>query len=404
MKNINGGNNLVLEKTLYRELFNHAFAKSIKVNYWDDTTESYGEGDPLATISIHKPIPISDLTSQPTLTLAEAYMSKQIEVSGSVQELIAAAYQAHGSFLTSAKFAKFLPKMSHSRKASKSEIQSHYDIGNDFYAKWLDPTMTYSCAYFKSDSDSLEEAQLNKVHHVLNKLDAQPGRRLVDIGSGWGTLIMIAAKEYGLKTLGVTLSQEQYDYTQAQIKKEGLESQVEVRLMDYRDLKGEKFDYVTSIGMFEHVGKENLAEYLQVVKDILVDNGVALIHGITGQHKGVGVDPFLNKYIFPGGYIPNVEEMLGHVMDAGLQLDDLEPLRRHYQKTLEIWHANFKKVYDQVIDSYGEPFARMWDLYLQGAAGSFEGGNIDVMQFLISNGASSTGLPMTRKYIYAKED
>ncbi|WP_180367984.1 class I SAM-dependent methyltransferase, partial [Oenococcus oeni] len=149
-----------------------------------------------------------------------------------------------------------------------------------------------------------------------------------------------------------------------------------------------QFDYVTSVGMFEHVGKENLGLYFKKIKELLMPNGRALIHGITGQHQGVGVDPFLNKYIFPGGYIPNMAENIVQIMDAGLQLNDLEPLRRHYQATLEHWYHNYHKVFDQTAQRYGKDFARMWDLYLQGAAASFEAGNIDVMQFLVTNGPS----------------
>jgi cyclopropane-fatty-acyl-phospholipid synthase len=215
-------------------------------------------------------------------------------------------------------------------------------------------------------------------------------------------LIFTAAEEFGLKATGITLSQEQYDYTNQQIKERGLEGKVNVLLSDYREVK-DTFDYVTSVGMFEHVGKENLGLYFKDISKFLVPEGRALIHGITGQHEGAGVDPFLNKYIFPGGYIPNVAENLTHIMDAGMQISDLEPLRRHYQKTLEMWYQNYMKVYDQAVKMYGEPFARMWSLYLQGSAASFESGNIDVMQYLLTNSPSGTGLPMTRQYVYEEE-
>ena len=151
--------------------------------------------------------------------------------------------------------------------------------------------------------------------------------------------------------------------------------------------------------MFEHVGKENLEMYFQKVYDYLKPNSRALIHGITGQHRGAGVDPFIEKYIFPGGYIPNIAENVEHIMTAKLQLDDLEPLRRHYQKTLEIWNENYSKVFDEVEKEMGRPFARMWTLYLQACAASFESGNIDVVQYLLTKGPSGVGLPMTRQYM-----
>ncbi|AOF48457.1 cyclopropane-fatty-acyl-phospholipid synthase [Tetragenococcus halophilus] len=390
----------MLEEKTYDKLLGHAFDIPVKVEYWDGTSEVYGEGTPETVIQLKKAISIKELTSLPTLTLGEAYMNGDIEVKGDLQELVASAYRSVNSFVTdNSGFLKFLPKISHSEKNSKEDVQSHYDIGNDFYRLWLDKTMTYSCAYFKDENDTLEQAQKNKVRHVLTKLNPERGKTLVDIGCGWGSVLFMAAEEFGLKATGITLSQEQYDQVKEEIKTRGLEGQVDVYLEDYREVE-EKFDYATSIGMFEHVGKENLPKYFEQVQKLLVPNGRALIHGITGQHEGVGSDPFLSKYIFPGGYIPNVAENLTNIMNAGLQLTDLEPLRRHYQKTLEIWYQNYLEHIDTVVDRYGEPFSRMWSLYLQACAASFEAGNIDVMQYLLVNGTSGYGLPMTRDYMY----
>lgn len=393
---------VVLEKTVYRQLLSRAFDIPVTVTYWDGKLEAYGEGEPVVQIKINKEIPLKEMTDKPTLVLGEAYMKGDIEIDGSVQELVASAYRQAGSFLKQNSFLKHLPKMSHSEKSSQKDIQSHYDIGNDFYEMWLDDTMTYSCAYFEHDDDTLEQAQLNKVHHILNKLHPESGKRLLDIGSGWGTLLFIAAEEYGLNATGVTLSQEQYDYTKQQIKERHLEGKVDVLLEDYREVN-DQFDYVTSVGMFEHVGKENLGLYFQKVADFLVPEGRALIHGITGQHEGAGVDPFIIKYIFPGGYIPNVSENLKHIMDAKLQFSDIEPLRRHYQKTLEMWYANYETVREQVIAKYGKEFDRMWSLYLQACAASFEAGNIDVIQYSLVKAPSGTGLPMTRDYVYEED-
>lgn len=389
----------MLDKIIYKNLFSKAFDITIEVTYWDGQIERYGTGMPAVKVRLNKEIPIKLLTNQPTLVLGEAYMNGDIEVDGSIQELIASAYRQKDSFLTHNSFLKHLPKISHSEKSSTKDIQSHYDIGNDFYKLWLDDTMTYSCAYFEHDDDTLKQAQLNKVRHILNKLATQPGKRLLDVGSGWGTLLFMAADEFGLDATGITLSQEQYDYTQAQIKQRHLEKKVHVQLKDYREVTGQ-FDYVTSVGMFEHVGKENLGLYFNKIQAFLIPGGRALIHGITGQHEGAGVDPFINQYIFPGGYIPNVAENLKHIMDAKLQFSDIEPLRRHYQKTLEIWYHNYQQVEQQVVKSYGERFDRMWQLYLQACAAAFEAGNIDVIQYLLVKAPSGTGLPMTRHYIY----
>lgn len=392
----------MLEKITYKELLSHAFDIPVSVTYWDGKTENYGDGEPQVKIDIKKEIPLKKMTSQPTLVLAEAYMNGDIEIEGSIEDLVASAFRADHSFLTNNPFLKHLPKVSHSEKASESDIQKHYDIGNDFYRLWLDKSMTYSCAYFEHEDMTLEEAQIAKVHHILDKLNSKPGGRLLDIGCGWGTLMFKAVQEYGLSAVGVTLSEEQYYYVRKKADDLGLSDKVKVYLVDYRDLKEEPFDYITSVGMFEHVGKENLEMYFQKVSDYLKPNGRALIHGITGQHRGAGVDPFIEKYIFPGGYIPNIAENVEHIMTAGLQMDDLEPLRRHYQKTLEIWNENYLEVFDEVEKEMGRPFARMWTLYLQACAASFEAGNIDVVQYLLTKGASGQGLPMTREYMFKK--
>lgn len=395
---------MVFDKNIYRKILSNAFSIPVQVKYWDGSKENYGDGEPVVKIIFNEEIPVTNFMHEPTLRLAEAYMHENLDIEGSIQKLVASAFATKESFLTNKHLIKYLPKASHSEKASEEDIHRHYDIGNDFYEKWLDPTMTYSCAYFESPDDTLEQAQHNKIGHILRKLNPVGGKTFLDIGSGWGAMIIAAAKFYNLKTTGITLSQEQFDYTKEQIKKEGLEDQVDVWLMDYREVpKNVNFDYVVSVGMFEHVGKHNLGLYFQKIKDLLVTDGLALIHGITGQHEGLGVDPFLAKYIFPGGYIPNVAENLTHIMDAKLQLDDLEPMRRHYQKTLECWISNYHKVFKETSEKYGRDFARMWDMYLQASAGSFEAGNIDIMQFLLSNGRSNQTLPMTRSYMYKSE-
>ncbi|USS88805.1 SAM-dependent methyltransferase [Fructilactobacillus cliffordii] len=394
----------MLEKVFYNEFLKRSFAEPLEVTFWDGKTKKYGSGTPKAHITIHKPIPIREVKKNASIALGEAYMDGTIEIDGNLEDLITSAYQAADSFFRNKRFIKFLPKASHSESESKKDVQDHYDIGNDFYRLWLDKTMTYSCAYFEKPTDSLYQAQENKIHHIIQKLNPQPGRTLLDIGCGWGTLMLTAAKEYNLRVTGVTLSQEQYDYVQSQIKKYGLENLAEVRLEDYRELpKDEQFDYITSVGMFEHVGKENLGEYFQTVSTHLKDNGTALIHGITRQQGGA-VNGWINKWIFPGGYIPGLTENIQHIVDNGLQIYDLESLRRHYQRTLEEWDKNFNRVRPEVTEMFDEQFVRMWDLYLQACAASFKSGNIDVMQYLISKGPSGASLPMTRDYMAEKNN
>ena len=392
----------MLEKTFYKSLLSHSFNIPVKVVYWDGKSAVYGDGEPEVTITFKEKIPIRDVTKNASIALGEAYMDGKIEIDGSIQKLITAAYESAGSFMRNSKFRKFLPKQGHSEKESESDVQSHYDVGNDFYKLWLDDTLTYSCAYFDhGNRDDLTKAQIDKVHHILKKLDPKPGKTLLDIGCGWGTLMLTAAKEYGLRVTGVTLSEEQFNLVQKRIKDEGLEDVAEVLLVDYRELGDRKWDYITSVGMFEHVGKENLGLYFKDIYKYLTSDGVALIHGITRQ-QGAAYNGWINKYIFPGGYVPGLSEMVDHIVENNMQIADVEMLRRHYQRTLEIWDMNFNAHRSQIEDMMGDRFTRMWDLYLQACAASFESGNIDVIQYLITKGASGKDLPMTRDYVYEK--
>ncbi|MFT8447689.1 MAG: cyclopropane-fatty-acyl-phospholipid synthase family protein, partial [Liquorilactobacillus nagelii] len=363
----------MIDKLFYKTLLSKSFNIPVKVIYWDGKTEQYGDGKPEVTITFKEAVPVKEITRNASIALGEAYMDGRIEIDGSIQKLINAAYASADSFFHDSKLKRFLPKQSHSEKHSKYDVQKHYDLGNDFYKLWLDSTMTYSCAYFEHPDDTLEQAQLNKVHHIIKKLDPQPGKRFLDIGCGWGTLMLTAAKEYDLDVSGITLSEEQYKFVQQRIKDEGLEDHARVYLEDYRELKTGPYDYITSVGMFEHVGSENLAAYFDTIAKYLSNDGVALIHGITRQQGGA-YNGWINQYIFPGGYIPGLTENLQHIIESGMQVFDLETLRRHYQHTLEHWDQNFNQHRTEIQEQMGERFTRMWDLYLQACAASFESG------------------------------
>lgn len=388
----------MLEKTIYHQLFSHSFSLPVEVTYWDGTTKQYGDTDnpPQIKITLNEEIPIKELTKNASLSLGEAYMDHRIEIEGNIQSLINDAYSHTDSFLRSKDYLKWLPKKEkHTKQQNKADIHAHYDLGNDFYRLWLDSTLTYSCAYFKTPEDSLEQAQINKVHHILDKLFIKEGESLLDIGCGWGTLLFTAAKEYNVKATGITLSEEQYNFITNKIKEEHLEDQCRVFLMDYRELKEETFDHITSVGMFEHVGSENLPKYFKVVKDLLKPKGTALIHGISRQQGGA-TNAWINKYIFPGGYVPGVTELIKDITENDLQVIDLESLRRDYQWTLQDWTQRFHAVQEQVTQEMGDRFYRMWDLYLQACAASFESSNIDVIQYLLVHPGNNS-IPMHRK-------
>lgn len=389
----------MIDNMIFKQLLKHSFNIPVEVTYPNGKTERYGDSSPEARIKINDKISIRDLQKNASITLGEAYMNGQIEVEGSLQKLIVSAYQSADSFLNNKSFKKFLPKQSHTESRSIKDVQSHYDLGNDFYSLWLDKTMTYSCAYFRKPDESLEKAQKNKIEHILKKLDPKPGKTLLDIGCGWGTLMLAAAKKYNLKVVGITLSEEQAKFVNQRIVELGLQDQAKVILKDYREIEHEPFDYIVSVGMFEHVGEENLGEYFETIAKYLKNDGVALIHGITRQQGGA-YNGWINKYIFPGGYVPGMLENLQHIIDAGMQVADLETLRRHYQHTLEIWDNNFNKAIPEIEKMQGDKFVRMWDLYLQACAASFESGNIDCIQYLISKGSSGKNLPLTREYMY----
>lgn len=283
-------------------------------------------------------------------------------------------------------------------KNSKKNIEFHYDVGNDFYKLWLDDTMTYSCGYFKSQNDSLTDAQKNKVDHILKKLNLKEGETLLDIGCGWGELIITAAKKYKVKAMGVTLSTQQFEKVKKRIESEGLNELVEVELTDYREIKNRKFDRVVSVGMLEHVGKDNLSEYFSTVKELLNDKGVSLLHCITNTSDS-GTNSWINKYIFPGGYVPSIQELVNYMSEKNFNVIDVENLRLHYGKTLECWASNFENAMPEIEKMKDETFIRMWRMYLNSCAASFNCGNINLHQFLFTKGVNND-LPWTREYMY----
>ena len=355
-----------------------------------------GNGEPEFTVKMRKELSKKDLMTSTSLALGEAYMRGDIDVDRDLFEVLDMFLGQMGKFSTDKSALQKIINTSRSKKNQKKEVQSHYDIGNDFYRLWLDETMSYSCAYFKSDEDSLYQAQVNKAEHILEKLQLKEGMTLLDIGCGWGFLLKLAAKKYGVKGVGITLSEEQCSQFKKDIEEEGLSDRLEVRLMDYRELEksGMEFDRIVSVGMLEHVGRGNYGIFLQNAAKVLKPGGLFLLHYISAlrEHEG---DAWIKKYIFPGGVIPSLREIINLMPDYNFYTLDVESLRRHYSKTLLCWRENFLKHRDEIEAQKGTEFTRMWELYLAACAATFHNGIIDLHQILMSKGVNND-IPMLR--------
>ena len=357
-----------------------------------------GEGEPAFTVKFQKSIPLSELIRSTSLALGEAYMDQELEIEGDLYEALDHFLGQMNKFSTDQSALKKLIFTAATKRNQEKEVRSHYDIGNDFYKLWLDETLSYSCGYFKHTDDTLYQAQVNKIEYILEKLHLQKGMSLLDIGCGWGFLLITAAKKYGIRGTGITLSEEQYKECQKRIKEEGLSDYLEVKLMDYRDLPsdGKMYDRVVSVGMLEHVGRENYQLYLDCVSKVMKDGGLFLLHFISALKEHPG-DPWIKKYIFPGGSVPSLREVMNCMAEDNFHTQDIEDLRLHYNRTLLCWEKNFKDHIEEAHTMFDERFLRMWDMYLSACAATFHNGIIDIHQILMTKGINND-LPMTRWY------
>ena len=280
---------------------------------------------------------------------------------------------------------------------SKRNVAHHYDISEKLYDLFLDSSRQYSCAYFKDQNDSLETAQKNKIEHIIKKLNLKPNQKVLDIGSGWGTLAIEIAKKSQCEVLGITLSENQLNHSIKKVKELNLENQVRFKLIDYRELD-EKFDRIVSVGMFEHVGKKFYKKYFNKVSELLNDDGAALIHTIGSISSPRDPHPWITKYIFPGGYTPSLSELANPIENSGLIVADMEVLRMHYSHTLRHWKERFLSKKEDVLDMFDEKFFRMWEFYLAGCEMAFKWGDQVVFQLQLTK--KLTSVPYTRDYIY----
>jgi len=341
----------------------------------------------------------------PSLVLTEGYMEKYYELPNSsfydFSELLIENYNLYLEKFSRSIFSNFFLIINplfqlNFLKISKSNVASHYDLSDKLYELFLDKTRQYSCAYFESEKDSLYQAQLNKMDRLADKLHLKKNDKVLDIGCGWGSLSRHFNSNFGCAVKGISLSEEQIRFCLKNKKKAKNHSELEYFLQDYR-IETEKYDKIVSVGMFEHVGKPFYRTYFNKINDLLSEDGIAVVHTIGNVRSPKLTPAFIRKYIFPGGYIPTLSEIMPAVEKSGLFISDIEVLRLHYANTIKYWNKNFHKVKDQVRELYDEKFIRMWEAYLNLSELSFRKGDNVVFQLVLTKKRDS--FPIVRKRI-----
>ncbi|MEE4691708.1 C17 cyclopropane fatty acid synthase CfaB [Pseudomonas alliivorans] len=379
----------------------------LRLRLWDGHQMDLGP-DPSVTIVVKDPRLVSDFTHPSLDLLGSAFVEGRLELEGSISEVVRVCDELTHALVEEQDESDAPVRTRHDKDTDAASISYHYDLSNEFYQLWLDKEMVYSCAYFKTGNESLEQAQQDKFHHLCRKLRLRPGDYLLDVGCGWGGLARFAALEYGAKVFGITLSREQLALARARVTADGLDDQVELQLLDYRDLPQDgRFDKVVSVGMFEHVGHANLPLYTQRLFGAVREGGLVMNHGITARHTdgrpvGRGAGEFIDRYVFPNGELPHMAMISSYISEAGLEVVDVESLRPHYAKTLEHWSSRLESRLSEAAAMVPEHTLRIWRIYLAGCAYAFARGWINLHQILAVKpfADGGTGLPLTREDIY----
>ena len=407
------------------EFFNMVVAaapvKSFAIRLWNGTVWQHSKEPPRFTLELKHPAALRRLLWRPSeLSLGEAYISNEFEVLGDLEasfelaeHLVRRQWRISeklrlgrkllglpGSFPGKRRDTIKLMGRTHSKQRDAQAVQYHYNISNDFYQLWLDQRMVYSCALFHNREESLDEAQHNKLDYICRKLRLKPGEKLLDIGCGWGGLIMHAAEKYGVEAVGITLSQPQADLANAKIRAAGLADRCRAEICDYRDVPGERsFDKLVSVGMIEHVGEEKLPDYFRKAYQLLKPDGVFLNHGITEsmQREPSGGPSFIDKYVFPDGELLPVSTSLRVAEETGFEVRDVEGLREHYAITLRHWVKRLEENREKAIALTSPETYRIWRIYMAGSAYSFETGRLGLYQsLLVKSDRQAPRLPLTR--------
>lgn len=408
-------------------ILDEAVTRDVNVRFWEGTVWPDENPRP-ATIVLNHPGAIRRMFLPGTeVGMAEAYLYDDVDIEGNVEavftlrESLTPLVNDFAKRLTLGWKLLRLPKEQrkpsesrgrsqmkgerHSIQRDRQAIAYHYDVSNDFYALWLDKRMVYSCAYFLSPEESLDQAQEHKLEHICRKLRLRPGQRLLDIGCGWGGLVIYAAEKYGVEALGITLSQPQADLANERIEKASLSDRCRVKVLDYRQVDEDGgFDALTSVGMFEHVGEELLATYFQQALKLLRPGGPFLNHGITSRASDpvLNVPTFTDAYVFPDGELTPISTSLRVAEKVGFEVRDVESLREHYAMTLRHWVRRLEANHERALEYVDEPTYRVWRLFMSGSAHGFTSGRLNVHQALLvkSGPDGQSGLPLTRAHLY----
>ncbi len=436
---------LRISRAVVKDIFGTAAKRDFNIRYWDGSLDQGREGRaPLFTLVLNKPEALRRMLLPPNeVSIGEAYLRNDYDIEGDIE--VAQALADHlterlhsplalarvvarlmalpaspdqeSSAIEGPRSAVQLTGKQHSEERDSTAVRYHYDVGNEFYALWLDGRMVYSCAYFPTGEETLDAAQEAKLDYICRKLRLQPGERLLDIGCGWGGLVIYAAQHYGVEALGITLSEPQANLARKRIAEAGLQERCRVEVHDYRKIPStESFDKIVSVGMFEHVGRSQLATYFKQAYKLLKPGGLFLNHGIVtvlpqsdspadiARRKIWREGEFINKYVFPDGELITPGEVLDFAEGAGFETRDLESLREHYAMTLRHWVRRLEAHHHEAAKLVGEATYRVWRLYMAGVAHGFASGKIGIVQALLAKQEreGKANLPLTREGLYSQ--
>ena len=392
---------------LYSVLKKVNFKEKISIIDSSDKIHEFGSGSNNLKIKLTNKSIEKKLFRNPGLYFGEGYMNQEILIlEGTIEQLIDLITSCYDDFIQNnfifriyenfSGYIKIFQQLNEAVK-SKQNVSHHYDLKEDLYKLFLDEDMQYSCAYFHNENISLDQAQIDKKNHIINKLHITENMNVLDIGCGWGGMAIEIAKQTGANVKGITLSENQFNTASKRAQEEGLSDKISFKIQDYRD-ETHKYDRIVSVGMFEHVGIKYFKTYLKKTYDLLKENGVFLLHTIGQRGIPTATSPFIRKYIFPGGYIPSLSDIINETQKLNINITDIEILRLHYAHTLTHWYRNVQKNKDKIVKMFDERFYRMWEFYLLASKYSFI--NMGNVVFQIQIAKNINNLPLTRNYMY----